>query len=568
MNENTELTRFTGLVYASALRQMGGDTHAAADVTQAVFIVAMQKRGKLPRNERLAGWLLRVTTFCVKNAQRAAVRRSFHERQAMRSETMERESSANEVARVLDEALLKLGTIDREAVVRRYLHGENVRFVAAAVRLTENATHVRVGRALEKLRKILAKRGVVAPATALTMLMLAESAKAVPAAVVEGGGGSSATVISIAKGAAMAMKIAAFKTAAAGVVMTAAIGITAVVVAQRHDVPKVAVAATAPEEVAATQKANESFSAKVQDALQIKRTNADMLTALADAVQNVDMANTREVQPLIQNLVDALLAGPDPDALVNKILPTVEIESSTGAQYKVPQWKWGAYWERSELCDHLWTLANTVDATDAEAARKIARAAVLLVAMNDFQAGSLKLSPMIEEDAFRTLTGMDDERFEKLKSLVAERSKQLKVWSTYTFAAAFGYNRIRAGQISKEAVQKILRRSDAAFREGPPQLGYRWRVLSATWELLNALRLHENEEGQELVRQQFASWRRDFPDKHIDRWIGQALEREGEPPEKLVSAVKMTAHGDVDNEEEAAANAEAEAAAMEKEHGL
>ncbi|MCL2639290.1 MAG: sigma-70 family RNA polymerase sigma factor [Phycisphaerales bacterium] len=233
--------QFVNLVYASALRQLNNDSHAAADVTQAVFLVAMQKQraGKLPRDERLAGWLVKVTGFCVKKAKRAAMRRSFHERQAMRSETMERESSTAEVAEVLDDALMKLGEVDREVVVRRYLHGEAVGSVATAVRLTENATHVRIGRALEKLRKILARRGVVAPAAVLTTLMVAESAKAAPAVVVAG---SSAAAISIAKGATMAMKLAALKTAAAWVVMATVIGAAAIIVAQRHEEAKAVVA--------------------------------------------------------------------------------------------------------------------------------------------------------------------------------------------------------------------------------------------------------------------------------------------------------------------------------------
>jgi len=234
------LARFTGLVYASALRQMNGDSHAAADVAQAVFIVALEKQrgGKLPGDERLAGWLLKVTGFCVKKAKRTAVRRSFHERRAMRSETMARESSTDEAAKVLDEALLKLGEVDREVVVRRYLHGEPIGAVASAVRLTENAASQRIGRALEKLRKILARRGVITPAAMLTTLMLAERAKAAPAAVA----GTSAAAISIAKGATMAMKIAAFKTVAAWVVVAGMIGVAAIVVAQRHDEPKMIMA--------------------------------------------------------------------------------------------------------------------------------------------------------------------------------------------------------------------------------------------------------------------------------------------------------------------------------------
>ena len=268
-----ELGRFADMVYAAALRQMNEDTHGATDVTQAVFIVAMEKRraGRLPGEERLEGWLLKVTGFCAKKAKRAAMRRSFHEQRAMetRSETMRQESSVNEITQVLDEALLKLGAIDREVVVRRYLRGETVGAVAAAVRMTENAASQRIGRALEKLRKILGRRGVVAPAAALTGVMIAESAKAAPAAltvagVAAGGGGANAAAMSIAKGAVMAMKMAAFKTAAVCVVVMVVIGVVvACSMMPRHEAPSFS------KTLAAIAAANEE--AKVPGVTQLAR---------------------------------------------------------------------------------------------------------------------------------------------------------------------------------------------------------------------------------------------------------------------------------------------------------
>ena len=220
--------RYVDLVYGAAVRQMGGEGRGAEDVTQAVFLVALRKAktGGLPEEGRMAGWLLKVTGFAVMKARRAAQRRKRHEEGAAagRGEAVETETDMPEVRRVLDQALLKLGAMDREVVVRRHLRGEPVGEVAMAVGLTENTTSQRIGRALEKLRKILGRSGVVVPVAALAGMMMAEGAKAAPLGVAAGATvGSNAAAVGIAKGAAAMMKLAMLK-------MTAAITLATVVI--------------------------------------------------------------------------------------------------------------------------------------------------------------------------------------------------------------------------------------------------------------------------------------------------------------------------------------------------
>ena len=72
--------------------------------------------------------------------------------QGLQSMGLRKEELA-EVRRVLDQAPARLGAIDREVVVRRYLRGEGVGELAAAVGMSENAASQRIGRALEKLRE-------------------------------------------------------------------------------------------------------------------------------------------------------------------------------------------------------------------------------------------------------------------------------------------------------------------------------------------------------------------------------------------------------------------------------
>jgi DNA-directed RNA polymerase specialized sigma24 family protein len=67
--------RRVGFVYASALRQVGGDAHAAQDVTQAVFVLAAKKAGRLAGHACLGGWLHTATCNVAHGVLREAWRR-------------------------------------------------------------------------------------------------------------------------------------------------------------------------------------------------------------------------------------------------------------------------------------------------------------------------------------------------------------------------------------------------------------------------------------------------------------------------------------------------------------
>src|SRR5881296_90918 len=79
--------------------------------------------------------------------------------------------SANEdwqqIGPVLDDALHELNESDREAVVLRFLEDRTLREVGARLGLKENAARMRVARALEKLRALLARRGITSTESGL-----------------------------------------------------------------------------------------------------------------------------------------------------------------------------------------------------------------------------------------------------------------------------------------------------------------------------------------------------------------------------------------------------------------
>jgi hypothetical protein len=98
----------------------------------------------------------------------------------MQSTLNEPAAAWEQVAPLLDEAMGRLGETDRNAVVLRFFENKTARETAAALKLNEAAVHKRVRRALEKLRKFFAKRGVTLTAAVIAGAVSAGSVQAAP----------------------------------------------------------------------------------------------------------------------------------------------------------------------------------------------------------------------------------------------------------------------------------------------------------------------------------------------------------------------------------------------------
>src|SRR5262249_43074243 len=70
------------LVYAAALRQVGGDSHRAMDVAQIVFCELARKAGKLSAHPTLVGWLYTATRYTAVNLTRSESARQRREAEA------------------------------------------------------------------------------------------------------------------------------------------------------------------------------------------------------------------------------------------------------------------------------------------------------------------------------------------------------------------------------------------------------------------------------------------------------------------------------------------------------
>jgi RNA polymerase sigma factor (sigma-70 family) len=180
------VTRYTGLVYSTALRLVEGDTHRAEDVTQTVFVDLARQARKLSDETMLGGWLYRATCFVAAKAMRSERRRQAREREAVEMNTLGDHSEANfaQVAPVLDEAINQLAPEDQSAILLRFFERLDFPSVGEALGSTEEAARKRVNRALDKLHDLLTARGVTLSATALGMALAAKAVEAAPAQVV------------------------------------------------------------------------------------------------------------------------------------------------------------------------------------------------------------------------------------------------------------------------------------------------------------------------------------------------------------------------------------------------
>src|SRR6202000_2905871 len=92
---------------------------------------------------------------------RGEIRRAKREQEAYMQSTLDESSPViwEELSPLIDDAMGKLNIKDREALVLRFFDGKSMREVGSGLGASEDAAKMRVGRALEKIRRLLAKRG-------------------------------------------------------------------------------------------------------------------------------------------------------------------------------------------------------------------------------------------------------------------------------------------------------------------------------------------------------------------------------------------------------------------------
>ncbi|MEO8426884.1 MAG: sigma-70 family RNA polymerase sigma factor [Verrucomicrobiota bacterium] len=179
------VNRHLQLVHSVALRHTT-NPHHAEEITQAVFIILARKVRSLGCKTILSGWLYHTARLTAANFQRGELRRARREQEAFMQSTIEQPSSEtvwHELHPLLDEAMARLGPTDRDAVVLRYFENKSLQEVGQTLGVEERAAQKRVSRALEKLRRIFTKHGVISTATIIAGAISANSVQAAPTAL-------------------------------------------------------------------------------------------------------------------------------------------------------------------------------------------------------------------------------------------------------------------------------------------------------------------------------------------------------------------------------------------------
>lgn len=170
-------------LYSACLRRLR-DPSLAEDATQAVFVALARKAPKLLNVTALSPWLHQTAKYAAANIERTRARRTHHESEAaamIRAQSQpEPQSNWEQIAAELEPALDRLRLHDRQTILLRFYEQKTHEQIAAILDISENAAKKRLSRAIDRLRSVLSKRGVVVTASCLTGLLLTNVSSAAP----------------------------------------------------------------------------------------------------------------------------------------------------------------------------------------------------------------------------------------------------------------------------------------------------------------------------------------------------------------------------------------------------
>jgi RNA polymerase sigma factor (sigma-70 family) len=207
------------------------------DATQAVFLLLARWPGKV--NEDLAGWLHSVARNMALTVIRSNSRRARREEVAARMRPELDSGTENRLREELDAALDRLPSPLRTALILCYLEGRTQQDAARILGTNQMMVSRRLSEGIERLRPILASRGVVASSVALVAFLAQQqaSAAAPPAflgslKLLAAGGAATGAASALAQSTVTAMTWAKVKIAALVILGVGVVGGTAAYLAQ------------------------------------------------------------------------------------------------------------------------------------------------------------------------------------------------------------------------------------------------------------------------------------------------------------------------------------------------
>ncbi|MES2705833.1 MAG: sigma-70 family RNA polymerase sigma factor [Verrucomicrobiota bacterium] len=182
---------WTGMVHATALRVSRGQETLAEDVAQAVFSRLAAAPEKVRDGRALGAWLHAAATGLTLDALRLEARRRRREEasQNLIMPTLETPAAdagddRHELMPEIDGALSRLPPQDSQLLLMRFWQRQDWRSIGRNFGLSDDAAQKRMNRALERLRRILAGRGITSSAGALSAVLAGMVPADLPAAAV------------------------------------------------------------------------------------------------------------------------------------------------------------------------------------------------------------------------------------------------------------------------------------------------------------------------------------------------------------------------------------------------
>ncbi|WP_367874630.1 RNA polymerase sigma factor [Luteolibacter sp. Populi] len=225
--------RHCDLVYSVASR-VTRDADLARDVSQQVFCKLAAKPATVPASVPLAAWLHRTTRSCAVDLVRSEQARRKREEAHFTSPAMTPDPPPDwsRLEPVIDSLIDELPELERRAVVLRFYEKKSHGAIGNALGLSEEAARKRLDRAMEKLRGLLAKRGIVTTAAALATILPAHATVPAPAGLSASLSSTalSTAAITAAQTTSIIAIIMSHKAIVAGAALLLLAGVTAVAV--------------------------------------------------------------------------------------------------------------------------------------------------------------------------------------------------------------------------------------------------------------------------------------------------------------------------------------------------